>query len=175
MSQKIKEFTNSTRDLLEPEFSRLRVQHEQEMLEARLSQEDDDRRSALDLENSFREKLSTEEKLSKDESRSRARSGLDSAILDAERLERDFKQRLQQCRMDSERELEEFQLVLSSRVARDRQVHVQGLEESNQSIAESIASQKKRHEDELKGLTKEHKSRVSIICHIIISVYCHPF
>ena len=125
-----------------------------------MTAEEDERKSVLELENAYRDKLLGEEQVRKKESRGRARSGLDSAVLDAARLEKDFRQRLQRSEADAERELGELQVSLGARAARDRQTHVAALEEISRGGAETLAALKRRQDDELRSLAREHKSRL---------------
>ena len=124
-----------------------------------MTAEEDERKSVLELENAYRDKLLGEEQVRKEESRGRARSGLDSAVLDAARLEKDFRQRLQRNEADAERELGELQVSLGARAARDRQTQV-SLEEISRGGAETLAALKRRQDDELRSLAREHKSRL---------------
>ena len=124
-----------------------------------MTAEEDERKSVLELENAYRDKLLGEEQVRKEESRGRARSGLDSAVLDAARLEKDFRQQLQRNEADAERELGELQVALGARAARDRQTQV-SLEEISRGGAETLAALKRRQDDEMRSLARKHQSKL---------------
>ena len=116
LAAKYQEEVESTERALEPEFSRLRVSHEQEVVDVEQQLAAEERRARGDLQRLFEDKLAAEERLHKENVRAGARSRMDHAVRDVEAMEAEHKGRLERLREELAGDLEKYKTHLSRKV-----------------------------------------------------------
>lgn len=117
LSERLREYEESTLHALEPEFSRLRVAAEQDMADLSAKLNEDTRRMKSDLKKLFESKLANEEKHHRENQRMLARVRLDEAVVEADQLEREHKRKLVIMTEELTKALDVFRSNLSQKVS----------------------------------------------------------
>jgi len=161
MSAKLKEICESTERALEPEFSRLRLAHEQEVADVEMQLQADERKAKADLVKLFEDKLSAAERAGREEQRAGVRARLDDAMREVEGMEREHKVKIQQMQEDLTKELEKHRARVNSKVQREHEEGEAGLAEAERKLREKLHTLRARHEKEVRALQKEHDAKMN--------------
>lgn len=116
MSARLQEEVQSTERALEPEFSRLRIAHEQEVADLELQLSREERRAKDELRKLFEDKQAAEERSHKESLRTGARSRMDNVLRETESMEKEHAVRVERITAELSAELEKYKSHLARKV-----------------------------------------------------------
>lgn len=156
----MKEYQDLTLQSLEPEFSRIRISHEQEMSDLELKYSNLERTNKNEIKTLFKEKLISEEKKLKDDMKSIVRARLDRTIAECSEKEREYKARCEDMSEELHREYNKYKIKLMQQLDEESDKCEEEYKKVVSQLHSAFAYKQSLSNNELRDVEKEHSITV---------------